>query len=176
MNEKLITDFQKFHDLVQSYNTTRHIFRGVKDVGYELVSKLGRPEMRFLSSIPTVEKDMFRLFKDYATPYLPYPNLSNWELLALAQHHGLPTRLLDWTRNPLVAAYFATEEESDRDSAVYVLRDMKFLEIENINPFEVTEVSNSFLLISPVVLPPNPDYLLSTLTQVHHLALRPSIS
>jgi hypothetical protein len=141
MTEIHVEDFHTFHDLVQDYDTTRHIFRGVLDAKYELIPKLGRQEMNFLHTIPETEEEMIRLFKDFATPYLPNPNLSDWELLAIAQHHGLPTRLLDWSRNPLVAAYFAVEQVFSGDSAIYVLKDMKFLNTKGINPFEVTEVS-----------------------------------
>jgi FRG domain len=139
MVEKEIGDFKTFHSLVQRYDTSRHIFRGVHDSKYKLLPKLGR--LRLRKNMEFDELEMLRLFKDHATPYLPNRTISEWELLAIAQHHGLPTRLLDWSRNALVAAFFAVEQESKKDSAVYVLKDMKFVDIKHLDPFkDVDEV------------------------------------
>jgi len=67
------------------------------------------------------EERMFRLFKERAIPYLPERPRDDWEFLALAQHYGLTTRLLDWTWNPLVATFFAVRECEQEDGAVYTL-------------------------------------------------------
>lgn len=150
MNEIIIEDLRKFHDVLLKYHTSVDIFRGVSDAEFELIPKLGRPEMKFRASIPIVEREMLRLFKDHASPYLPNRNLSDWELLAIAQHHGIPTRLLDWSRNPLVAAYFAVEYEFDKNSAIYVLKGTKFLDTEKIKPFKVKIVSK---FIPPHITP-----------------------
>jgi hypothetical protein len=104
------------------------IFRGMKDVSWELKPSVGRLDIYY----PKLEKQMFDLFKQKAKPHLTYEPKSDWDWIALAQHHGLPTRLLDWTNNPLVATYFAVEEDSESDSVVYA---MPALEVINLQKF-----------------------------------------
>jgi hypothetical protein len=57
-------------------------------------------------------------FKDDAA-HLISAGTTNTELYFLAQHHGIPTRLLDWSRSPLVAIFNAVNENSERDGVVY---------------------------------------------------------
>jgi hypothetical protein len=93
------------------------VYRGDGDASWPLLTSLDK--LGGVSPPHTkadLEEHILRNFIRYSRPYLNNP-ASDWEVLVAAQHHGLPTRLLDWTYSPLVAAHFATleaERESDR--------------------------------------------------------------
>jgi hypothetical protein len=67
-----------------------------------------------------LEEHILRNFARYSRPHLEHAS-DAWELLVAAQHHGVPTRLLDWTYSPLVAAHFATLGEAECDRAIWRL-------------------------------------------------------
>ena len=99
------------------------VFRGVTDKRHELVPSIGRNTQAGTSGdISSLERDLIGEFKRLSVPELSLLPNSEFEWLFLAQHYGLPTRLLDWSTNPLVALFFAVERKDEVDGAVYMVK------------------------------------------------------
>lgn len=142
MKETEIKTFSELHEVIEQYDARTVIYRGMKSVTFPLIPKIGRlvpPDSA--KSKEWNEKEILRLFKEQSLPYLDFMPTNDWDWLALGQQHGLPTRLLDWTANPLVACYFAVEQEGDDDSVIYAYHNKSYIEVEeHRDPFKYRQV------------------------------------
>jgi hypothetical protein len=104
-------------DNLQRYRSP-FVYRGLSDSKYQLITSL----MRLEGVYPILERHLLRNFKKYAHR-TPLSDASFWNWLSLAQHYGLPTRLMDWTYSPYVALHFATSNilKFDTDGIIWAL-------------------------------------------------------
>ena len=142
MKEIRVNNFTEFHQLIDTYDARTVIYRGMKSVDFPLIPKVGRvvpPES--IGSREKNEQEILRLFKERAFQYLDFTPTSDWDWLALGQQYGLPTRLLDWTDNPLVACFFAVNEDGETDSVIYAYRNDSYIPVDKYpDPFKYKEV------------------------------------
>lgn len=116
------------------------MFRGQNVYDWKLVPKAGRSDFIKSYSPTFTEQEIFNSWKRYAIQYLNVEPKNEMDWYALAQHHGLATRLLDWTKNPLTALYFSVNNLFDEDGAIFIIRQKKALlldEVNNFNPFNI---------------------------------------
>lgn len=141
-----VKSFNDYINEILNYNTfsvgqVMVLYRGQKEEK-DLLPKIGRGN---INSVDLLDKEhkLITEFKRLSYPLLDNKSeYDNWEWLALAQHHGLPTRLLDWTANPLAALWFAFNEDKDNSSDRIV---WKFLVIKPYiisNPADKTDPYN----------------------------------
>lgn len=144
MKEASVSSFADFNALLTSTFEYGCVFRGVPDSQFQLIPRVGRQLDVYTSLGATVadlledEGKAFDMFCEEGASLFPSFAVSAIDLLGIAQHHGLPTRLLDWTYNPLVALFFATNSTRDLPGAVYALSNTR-TSIPWLKDFELLE-------------------------------------
>lgn len=145
---RTIASWHELSHQIETHAQGDWIFRGVSSVAHRLIPKIGRADSRkdpeTGGPVPfsrTDEQKMIGEFRRVGRPHLPDYKISDLELLAIGQHHGLPTRLLDWSESPLVAAYFAAENAGvgREPPGIYAARGLRALK-GNEDPFKLDRV------------------------------------
>ena len=145
-----ILEITSFRELLNAIEETSRgsVFRGQENAEWKLIPQIGRvyhykPKIvKEINPLRVYAEEVvaFEDFKRRATPYVTHVPSDDWQWLTLARHQGLPTRLLDWTDNPLVAAFFACFDNYKQDSAIFVLdrKDVNLV-VKSDNPFQINE-------------------------------------
>jgi len=122
LEEELFAD--SWHDNLQRLRT-RSVFRGLSNSNYKLTTTLQRMGGKYKE----VEIFMLRNFKKYAHRDVVERD-TFWHWLSIAQHHGLPTRLMDWSNSPFAALHFVTNniDQFDVDGTVWIVNIYKAYE------------------------------------------------
>lgn len=115
-----LTEFIRF--IEENYKDQSDVlFRG-QPGDWPLIPSIARE--RLTDEILNAERLMLEEFQRHSLPFLTITPVTVWDWLALAQHHGLPTRLLDWSINPLASLWFAVNKpvQFGQNGVVYIFQ------------------------------------------------------
>lgn len=147
-----VESFAQLHEELQQFrDDNTWIYRGQGRTDWPLIPSAGRP--------PFAGRDDLKYFEGWkrrAARFINPATIQNdWQWLQIAQHHGLPTRLLDWTWGPLVATFFALwkprgNQSKETDAVVYAYRwdghyvsdETRIAEVKTVSLVKSTEIAS----------------------------------
>lgn len=136
-SQREVKSWEDLHRVFSRMRDTAWVFRGVSSPDHYPIPSIGRENV-FGPYKEAQEERLFREFKNRAISLMADTRLTEWDWLAFAQHLGVPTRLLDWTTSPLIAAFFALEAENENDRLIYGVKYSTYIhevESRDISPF-----------------------------------------
>jgi hypothetical protein len=120
LTRETISTLQDFIRLIEALVTDPkdpYWFRGVGEESFDLLPSLYcHPSIKLKEELFELEERLLNRFSERSVPFQSSHPSNDWESLFLMQHYGIPTRLLDWTENPMVALFFALTK-TKRDSS-----------------------------------------------------------
>ncbi|NHZ84852.1 MAG: FRG domain-containing protein [Planctomycetia bacterium] len=156
MKEIKIKSFTDFHQYIYDNCDVGIYFRGVNNIeDHKLIPSIGRIKSKYVKDknwkrFYEEEEHALTIFKAESQRYSDRLLTDFWDFIFLGQHHGLPTRLMDWTYNPLIALYFAVEKTVETDSAVYICNERESISfIELISGYNGYDEINKNMFIIP---------------------------
>ncbi len=137
----LLTDQEYRPDLGR--NRSAFVYRGMTNADFRMVTSLRRNCRQLQASL---EPAILKNFAKYAVIEDPSIAQSVWRQMIMGQHHGLPTRLLDWTQSPLVALHFSVSEDSLEQMEEHdcVIWRMDITQLHSLLPEKYQQVMREF--------------------------------
>lgn len=173
-NAKAAVLWRQFLEWIDLYSGDDWSFRGHANLAFELLPSIGRrKDTSYRLDLDAIfgedteygymleeERSLFAEFKRLSHLFDDGRPKNVWAWLALAQHHGLPTRLLDWSSNPLIACFFAIEQgtahgDEGPDGRVVALQKTSIAKVDgedqSVSPFDMA--LDVALLSPPIAVP-----------------------
>lgn len=129
---------QEYSDCIKRFRSP-NLYRGLPNVEFKLATSLQR---NCKDKQSCLEESILRNFAKYSVMENNKFSKTIWEKMAIGQHHGLPTRLMDWTYSPLIGLHFSTSGESLEcmDQHDCVLWEIDIVEIHSLLPAKYKEI------------------------------------